>query len=302
MKLSQGLDIVLRVTRRGRGERRADHWFKVPVHSLIACIGDKQLDEVTPEDIQRWYETLQTTRSETDPTKYLSPYTIDSYARAIRAYFNKLVEVGHLEKSPYKVRLSKLPKKPRKDIAQDDIDLMVRYSKHNIRDYALVLTLRDSGARVGELLTMQVGNLQMTEGEDGRWEGVAQVYGEKMSKHRYIMFGHEACLAIKEYINIRPFDAPDDLWIGKSGEVLTPSGVYQMLRRIGKNAGVKRFNPHAFRHALAKHMLNNNTPVPVMAEILGHDDPQTTISMYIQIDSDELKQLYHRYVGYSQQQ
>lgn len=299
MKLSQGLDVVLKVARRGRGERRSDYWFRVAVGSLIDCIGDKRLDNVTPDDIQSWYESLQTAMSTTNPDRHLSPYTVDSYARAVRAYFNRLVDMGHLDKSPYQLRLAKLPKKPRKDIPQDDIALMVQYSKKNIRDHALVLLLRDSGARVGELLTMQASEVQITENEEGRMEGVAPVYGEKMAKHRYIMFGHDACAALKEYMDIRPYNAPDTLWLGKGINPLTPSGVYQMLRRIGKAAGVKRFNPHAFRHALAKHMLNNNTPIPIMAEILGHEDPQTTITMYIQIDSDELKKMYRRYVGYT---
>lgn len=293
LSLSRGLDVVVEVTRKGR---KRPHWFDSPIGSLIAFLGDVPVRNVTVDDVIAWYDWLRTKENDRKPGRKLSAWTIDSYARSVKSYFNKLIITGHLDISPARrLRLPRLPAKGKKEISQADIALMVQHSELNIRDHAIVLLLRDSGCRVGELTSIQVEAVKIEE-SGSSLRGRAIIFDDKTMTSRFAYFGHDCALAIKKYIRVRPCNAPDVLFVSSmSGGALSRSGVYQMLKRIGKRSGVTSFNPHAFRHAKAKELINNGAPHKVIQDILGHSDITTTLNMYVNYDDDELADLHGQY-------
>jgi len=272
------------------------------VSRLIDQFGDVDIRSVSPAMVNAWFDHLNHDVSQNGPVpgRRLSAWTVDCYARGLKAFFNHLVRMGHLERSPVEYRLRRLPQKAKKEISQGDLEQMVLKSKYNARDYALVCLLRDSGCRVSGLLSMRVTGLHITQviAEDGsvRLHGRALVH-EKGDKGRYIFFGDEACHALRHYLDSRPFNSADDvLWVNNRGEPLSRSGVYQMLRRVAGYAGVKRFNPHAFRHAFAKRLLAQNAPAKIIQELMGHEDVTTTMNMYIVLDDQELEEFHRKYI------
>lgn len=290
--LSRALEIVVSVSTKGP---RRPHWYDRPVETLIEHLGDVSVQEITPDDVFSWYDYIKSMDNQRKPGQKLSPWTVDSYARSVRSFFNKLVILGHLERSPAaRLRLPRLPAKGKKEIDTKDIGLMVQYSEINPRDHAIVLMLRDSGCRVGELVSMRVSGVKFEE-IGGRLRGRVIIYDQKTMASRFAYFGHDAACALKRYMRVRHHDAPDDLWLAHRGTPLTSSGVYQALKRIAKRAGVTRFNPHAFRHALAKRLINNNAPHKVVQDILGHRDIATTLNMYVAYDEDELADWHEKY-------
>lgn len=296
LRLSQAIEIVARAKQSGR---RRPHWYDSPVTDLISNIGDKQIDRVTPDDIALWYDSLHTRHHQRQPDRTLSAWTIDSYGRAVRAFFNALVDLGHLEVSPARhLRLPRLPPKRKKEIRPEDIERMVAAAEYNARDHAIVLVLRDSGIRVGELIDMTAEGLIITEDDQGQLGGRILIMDEKTSARRWGFIGHDACLAVQRYIRSRPFDSPTWLWLShRSGKRLTKSGVYQILGRLADRAGVaENWNPHAFRHALAKRLINQGAPAKVIQGLLGHADVSTTLNMYITLDDDELAGWHKKFV------
>lgn len=251
--------------------------------------------------VTAWFDHLAQDTSQRHDDRQLSPWTVDCYARGLKAFFNHLVRMGHLERSPVEYRLRRLPKRAKKDIAQDDLERLVLKAKYNARDYAIVCVLRDSGCRVSGLLSMRITALHVVQviAEDGsaRLHGRALVY-EKGDKGRYIFFGDEACRALRLYLDSRPVVAANDdrLWINYKGQPMTRSGVYQMLKRLAQYAGVERFNPHAFRHAFAKRLLAQNAPAKVIQELMGHEDVTTTMNMYVILDDQELEEFHRKYI------
>lgn len=294
--LSKALTIVNRANQRGR---RQPHWYSSPVRSLIQFLGDVAITEIQPDDIIAWYDWIREQPNERKPDQPLSAWTVDSYGRNLRAFFNHLVKIGHLDLSPARrLRLPRLPPKAKKEISQDHIELMVQHSEFNPRDHAIVLVLRDSGCRVGELVSMKLSDLRIDEGKDGKLRGRARIVDQKTVTSRFIYFNHEACKALEKYKRVRHAGAPDNFWLTHSGTPLSSSGAYQALKRVGQRAGVEHFNPHAFRHALAKRLVDNNTPHKIIQDILGHADITTTLNMYVTYDEDELADHHHRYTGY----
>ncbi len=113
------------------------------------------------------------------------------------------------------------------------------------RDAALIRTLMDTGMRVGELVGIELDDL------DWRY-GVFHVTG-KGSKQRACVFGDSTAAALRRYLRVRahhPYAAKDAFWLGRLGG-LTVSGVGQLLERRCAQAYVGRLHPHQFRHTFA---------------------------------------------------
>ena len=272
------------------GEQRAERPNTLSREELIS-LGDIPVKEVTPDDIVAWYRWLGSVNPQSRGGRRLSPATINSYARMAHAFFRHLVTAGHLDASPARaLRITSPPKKGKKGIPPDAIEKLVKHSKRSWRDHAIVLMLRDTGARVGELVSMRVSTVAISENGNGRLEGKARVTGK--TGYRSVFFGDAACRAVREYMDYRPHDSPDDLWLNIHGDPISENGIYQMLKRTAELAGVERWNPHAFRHAFAKRMLKKGMPAKVLQELLGHQRIETTLNEYVQLDDDDLAR-YH---------
>lgn len=319
--LSRGIEIAYKLASGGRSSRR--NWYTSPVESLMAYIGAQRLGngswqderdehgrrmlveagdipikDVLPEMVFGWFDAIREVQPLTRSGNRLSEYTINSYGRMIKAYFRKMVEAGHIDSSPAAaLHLRKLPKKSKKAITEDEIERMVKASKRNWRDHAIVLILRDGGCRVSELVSMRVSQVKISE-RDGELRGTARVWG-KGDKYRYVFFGDAACRALQNYLDYRPHDAPDALWLNIYDDPITDRGIYQALGRVAERAGVQTWNPHAFRHAFAKRNLERGMPVKVLQELLGHESYMTTVEEYVQFDIDELADYHQRFVRFS---
>jgi site-specific recombinase XerD len=280
--LSKGLEIMASVNPNSAG------WYKTGIQHLIDSHGDISITSVTTEHLNSWAIRIN--------KDGLSPWTVDSYIRSLKSYFNKMVALGHLDKSPAaQLRLPKLPPKRPKDIKLENVEKLLSAAKYDLRDYTMIRLLYDSGARVGELLSMTVSNVDFND--DG---GRALVKG-KGNKIRWVFFGVETAESLKAWIECRPVNSPDALWLSKKGgstvtaKPLSKSGVYLMLRRTAGRAGVDRFNPHAFRHAFAKRMIDSGMPMRLVQELMGHTDIKVTMSMYANYDEIELQGYYKRF-------
>lgn len=276
---------------------RLPRHHETAVKSLIAFIGaDIAVADVTAQQILAWYGHIKSSHSTQHSGKKLSAWTVDNYARMLKAFFSNCVKMGYLSESPCgELVLPRLPKKARKDITEGDIAKLVAHARWSPRDYALVLVLRDTGCRVGGMVSMRACDVKIRTGEDGVMRGRVIVY-EKMNKGRIVYFGHEACHALQIYMEARPATY-DELWLSHKFTPLRGDGVYQALERIAKRAGVERFNPHAFRHALAKRLVARGTPMKAVADLMGHEDVTTTMTMYVTYDDDELDAIHEKYSG-----
>jgi site-specific recombinase XerD len=109
----------------------------------------------------------------------------------------------------------------------------------------MLMVMLDTGARREELTRLRVQDVDFEL-------DVVHVLG-KGGRERALPFGRKTAVALDRYLRTRarrPDADSDWLWLGKFGP-MTASGVVQMVRRRGRQAGIQGLYPHQLRHPLA---------------------------------------------------
>jgi site-specific recombinase XerD len=134
----------------------------------------------------------------------------------------------------------------------------------NPRDRALLLVLADTGIRISELLRM--------ESEDVDWaEGTALIHG-KGAKERYVLLGHTALGALCRCVNSQN----GHLWLTRRGTPLKRAAARDMLRCVGRRAGVCPVGSHRFRITYANQFLETGGDIGALQIAMGHADIKET--------------------------
>src|SRR5262249_34581785 len=113
------------------------------------------------------------------------------------------------------------------------------------RDNAIIRLFVDNGMRRGELANLRLDDLDFDQ-------DVPYVIG-KGRRPRACPFGAKTAQALDRYLRERNRHQSRDLtwlWLGKKGR-LSDSGVLQMIRRRGEEAGLGQIHPHQLRHSFA---------------------------------------------------
>ena len=151
----------------------------------------------------------------------------------------------------------------------------------NPRDFAIITIMATSAVRVGELVSMTVGSLNLSKGE---------VWVNGKRGWRKVFLGKASIKAVDCYLEVRPPSFCDGLWIGQRGGPLTADGVRQMIQRLAERADVEgRSNPHAFRHRAAQAWLDRGINAEIVSKAMGHADVTVTLSIYSNQDDSSVR-------------
>lgn len=246
--------------------------------------GETALEAISLSGLRRWRAGLD---------QSLSVYTLHRHIRQCRRFFKWCVEEELLEQSPAtRLDLPKLPKgEPPKAISEIDMERVIEAGRQSApRDYAIVRFLAETGCRVAGLVGLRFGDLDL--------DRCRALVTEKGHKTRTVAFGEETVAALRAWLVERPRDKWGDVvFTGRQGP-LTTSGVYRVLEKLARQSGVEgRFNPHSFRHALARRLLENGADMGTVSQLLGHSDIETTHRFYARWTEAELVRRHRTYGG-----
>ena len=257
-------------------------------------LGSKLLSDVDPETITEFESTLREAQ--------LSVASINRVDSTLRSFFKHLQqEYGYadptLEISPKKSS-RRLPKAL--TIAQiiSMIDAALRDGQPiTARDQAMLELLYSSGARVSELIGINLNDLSTIETDDGIITTL-KLRG-KGSKERIVPLGSFAAKAIENYmVRIRPdlaaksSKATSALFLNSRGSRISRQSTWQMVLDAAEAAGVtEHVSPHVFRHSYATHLLDGGADIRVVQELLGHASVTTT-QIYTLITIDKVRESY----------
>jgi integrase/recombinase XerD len=257
-------------------------------------LGNKPLADVVPETITEFETTLREAK--------LSVASINRVDSTLRSFFKHLQqEYGYadptLEISPKK-SARRLPKAL--TIAQivSMIDAALRDGQPiTVRDQAMLELLYSSGARVSELIGININDLSTIETDDGVITTL-KLRG-KGSKERIVPLGSFAAKAIENYmVRVRPDLAAKSskttsaLFLNSRGSRISRQSAWQMVLDAAEAAGVtEHVSPHVFRHSYATHLLDGGADIRVVQELLGHASVTTT-QIYTLITIDKVRESY----------
>lgn len=156
-----------------------------------------------------------------------------------------------------------------------------------LRDRALLELLYATGARISELIALDVDDMA---------ESLVKVTG-KGAKQRLVPVGSYARTAMDAWlVRGRPAFAAKGrggpaLLLGARGGRLSRQGAWEIIQRVAEEAGVPHVSPHTFRHSFATHLLEGGADVRVVQELLGHASVATT-QIYTHVTADTLRDMY----------
>ncbi len=158
------------------------------------------------------------------------------------------------------------------------------------RDKAMLEVLYSSGIRVSELVELDMGDIDLTE-------GVLRVRG-KGRKDRLTPIGSQAIRAVQRYFELRMTEprladrVSGRVFLNKHGESLSTRSVRRKLDKYLVEAGLDPgISPHTLRHSFATHLLNNGADLRSVQELLGHQSLSTT-QIYTHLTTARMKQAY----------
>jgi site-specific recombinase XerD len=134
------------------------------------------------------------------------------------------------------------------------------------RERAVIMVFLDAGLRIAEAARLKVTDVCVDNLSARR----LMVTG-KGDKTRGVVIGMETASALRKYLRERSksrYADSDALWIGRKGP-MTISGLDQLIRKIGKRAGIKEIHPHLLRHTWAHHYRLNGGQTDNLVHLAG---------------------------------
>ncbi len=218
-----------------------------------------------------------------------SKVTIDNVRRNISSFFSWLEEEDYILKSPMR-RIHKIKTKTEvKEIISDEVIVKLRDSCSVIRDVAIIDLLYSTGIRVGELVNLNIEDIDFEQRE-------CIVFG-KGDKERKVYFDAKAKIHLQQYIASRTDSNPAlFVTLNKPYKRLKISGIEIRIRQLGKKVGVEKIHPHKFRRTMATRAIDKGMPIEQVQKILGHSQIDTTMR-YAIVNQENVKSSHRKYIA-----
>jgi integrase/recombinase XerC len=234
---------------------------------------------VMARDVRDWKSYQQTVEK-------VAPATVNQRLAAVSRFFNWALQEELSQSDPTSdVHALRLPPRQPKGLDRREVRRLLHAANHHPRDFAILEVLIGTGIRVGELLGLCVGDVEI-----GERSGKLTVRQTKHGGYREIPLTLDVRKALSAYLETHPkvddSDAP--LWIGQSGTLGHRSSVMRILNKYALLSGLDRINPHALRHTFASRYLKaNKGDLRGLAKLLGHVS-LNTVMIYTEPDMDDL--------------
>ncbi len=246
------------------------------IHSV-----NKPYTLINSNDLREYLNNYELTRNS-------SKITIDNIRRIMSSFFAWLEDEDYIVKSPvrriHKVKTVQIAKETFTD---EEIETL-RSACSTKRDLAIIDLLISTGMRIGELVRLNINDINLQERE-------CIVLG-KGNKQRPVYFDARTKQHLCEYLKTRTDNNPAlFIRLNTKAKRISIGGIEMRLRKIGKVAGINRVHPHKFRRTLATHAIDKGMPIEQVQKLLGHAKIDTTMH-YAMVNQNNVKASHRRYL------
>lgn len=217
-----------------------------------------------------------------------SKVTIDNVRRILSSFFSWLEDEDYIIKSPirriHKIKTSKVVR----ETYTDETIEKLRDSCEEIRDLAIIDFLTSTGVRVGELVKLNI--------EDINFEERSCIVFGKGSREREVYFDARTKLHLEKYLSLRKDNNPA-LFVSLLSpyDRLEISGVEIRLKKLGRELDLQKVHPHKFRRTMATKAIDKGMPIEQVQRLLGHAKIDTTLQ-YAMVNQNNVKLSHHRFI------
>lgn len=256
-------------------------YYRKTIESMVSSIG-KTVQQITTDDLRHYLTNYQVQRRS-------SRVTIDNIRRILSSFYSWLEDEDYILKSPVR-RIHKVKSVSTiKETYTDEMLEIMRDKCDNLRDLALIDILASTGIRVGELVLLNIEDINFIERE-------CVVLG-KGNKERIVYFDARTKIHLQNYLESRT-DDNHALFTSLKAPYnrLKIGGVESRLRELGKKLNIHKVHPHKFRRTLATKAIDKGMPVEQLQRLLGHQRIDTTMQ-YAMVKQSNVKLAHKKYIG-----
>ena len=255
-------------------------YYKASILKMFSLL-IKEVVHITTEDLRKYLADYQNINN-------CSKANIDNIRRILSSFFAWLEDENYILKSPVR-RIHKIKtNKPVKETYTDEALEILRDNCNCLRDLAIIDLLASTGMRVGELVHLNINDIDFENRE-------CIVFG-KGSKERPVYFDARTKIHLKNYIASRTDNNPA-LFVSllKPYKRLEISGVEIRLRKLGRRLQINKVHPHKFRRTLATKAIDKGMPIEQVQRLLGHAKIDTTME-YAMVNQQNVKLSHKKYI------
>ena len=261
--------------------KRTIQYYRVTIEKMLTVM-NQPIRKITTENMRSYLSRYQEWNG-------CSKVTVDNVRRNISSFFSWLEEENYILKSPMRrIHKIKTNQQVKEIITDEDIERLRDGCKCK-RDLAMIDLLYSTGIRVGELVNLNISDVDFEARE-------CVVFG-KGGKERKVYFDAKSKLHLQAYLSSRvddnealfvTLDAPHDR--------LKISGVEIRMRSLGRSNNLTRIHPHKFRRTMATRAIDKGMPIEQVQKILGHSQIDTTMQ-YAMVNQSNVKSSHRKYIS-----
>lgn len=260
---------------------RTIKYYRTTLINVFQLI-EKSVTTITTEDLRKFL-------TEYENNSKANKVTLDNIRRIISSFYSWLENENYILKSPSRrIRKIKSCKTVKNIFSDEDLELM-RDNISNPRDLAIIDLLSSTGIRVGELVKIDISDIDFDKRE-------LIVLG-KGNKERTVYFDARTKIHLKDYIKSRS-DNNTALFVSlnKPYNRLKISAVEIRIRQLGKYVKIDKAHPHKFRRTLATKAIDKGMPIEQVQVLLGHTKIDTTLQ-YAMVNQNNVKIAHQKYIA-----
>lgn len=253
--------------------------YRMELNHLLPFL-NKPTIEATTNDLRSYLLNYQ----------LMSKRSLNRKISTLKSFYGWLVDEDeyNMEKNPMKkIKTPKEPESLPKNLTKQEYE-KIRYCPKSDRNQAIIELLVSSGMRIGELVPLNIEDLDMENRQ-------IKVIG-KGSKERIVHFSTIAKFCLIAYLKQRK-DKNPALFLNKYGNRLGARSIEMQVKRIGEKAGlIDKVTPHNFRHTFCSMLFSNGADIGFISLEVGHSSPRTTMK-YARLDNQTRAKMHDKYLG-----
>lgn len=260
---------------------RTINYYRTTIEKLFLYI-ETPIRKISTEEIRHYLVEYQKTNN-------CGKVTVDNIRRNISSFFSWLEEEDYILKSPMR-RIHKIKTKQQvKETISDEAIEQLRDHCKCTRDLAMIDLLYSTGIRVGELVNLNISDIDFEARE-------CVVFG-KGDKERKVYFDAKTKIHLQNYLKKRTDNNPAlFVTLDAPYDRLKISGVEIRIRTLGRQLNMEKIHPHKFRRTMATRAIDKGMPIEQVQKLLGHSQIDTTMQ-YAIVNQTNVKTSHQKFIA-----